>query len=347
MSHKSLQTCLKFSVAGVFLLFLQVAKAQGPYAPLDEALQTNQKALGKNLVAMVWKAGDTLVYKKELGEFNSKTQAPLGASSQWLTAALVMIFVEEGKLSLDDKVSRWLPEFARYGKNYITLRTCLAHMTGVRDQESRLFKRTRKTLAEEVDAYASREIRANPTQDFWYGDLGPNIAGRVLEVVTKKNFDVIIKQKLFNPLTMRRTSFTTMDGSALSPASGAITTGDDYIKFLSMLLNKGKYGGKQVLSEASVEALFQLNAATGIYKYAPKEYSRFPYALSSWIIEEKDGKPTAFVCPGFDGNWAVVDFCKGYALLLLLKEETDSEKPVLQMQLKTVTDELFKDHCSS
>lgn len=345
MSYKCLQICLKFSLVMLFLLFLQPARSQGAFAALDEALQTNQKVLGKNLVAMVWKAGDTLVHKKELGEFNSKTQAPLGAASQWLTAALVMVFVDEGKLSLDDKVSRWLPEFARYGKNYITLRTCLAHMTGIKDSESKLFKRTKKNLPEEVDAYASREIRANPTQDFWYGEMGPNIAGRVLEIVSKKNFDVLIKQKLFTPLTMRRTSFSPLDGSAISPASGALTTADDYIKFLAMLMNKGKFGTKQVLSEESVNTLLQIQAQTSLYKSAPKEYSQYSYALGSWVMAEQGGKPGTFVCPGFDGNLAIIDLCKGYALLLLLKEEIDSEKPAIQLQLKAAADESFGNNC--
>lgn len=345
MSYKCLQICLKFSLVMLFLLFLQPVRSQGAFAALDEALQANQKVLGKNLVAMVWKAGDTLVHKKELGEFNSKTQAPLGAASQWLTAALVMVFVDEGKLSLDDKVSRWLPEFARYGKNYVTLRTCLAHMTGIKDSESKLFKRTKKSLPEEVDAYASREIRANPTQDFWYGEMGPNIAGRVLEMISKKNFDVLIKQKLFTPLTMRRTSFSPLDGSAISPASGALTTADDYIKFLAMLMNKGKFANKQVLSEASVNTLLQMQAQISLYKSAPKEYGNYSYALGSWVMAEQGGKPSAFVCPGFDGNWAVIDLCKGYALLLLLKEEIDNEKPAIQLQLKAATDESFGNNC--
>ena len=80
-----------------------------------------------------------------------------------------------------------------------------------------------------------------------------NIAGRVLEVISKKRFDVLIKQKLFNPLTMRRTSFTSLDGMLINPSGGAVSTAEDYMKFLVMLLNKGNYAGKQILSEASVE----------------------------------------------------------------------------------------------
>ena len=43
-----------------------------------------------------------------------------------------------------------------------------------------------ESLEEEVNSIAARKIRANPGTDFWYGGVGLNIAGRVLEVVTKK-----------------------------------------------------------------------------------------------------------------------------------------------------------------
>ena len=108
------------------------------------------------------------------------------------------------------------------------------------------------SLEEEVNSFARKEIRTNPGTDFWYSSTGLNIAGRVLEVISKKRFDVLMKQKLFNPMTMRRTSFTTIDASAVNPSGGATSTAEDYMKFLVMLINKGKYNGKQILSEESV-----------------------------------------------------------------------------------------------
>jgi len=67
---------------------------------LENELKDKQKLLGTDAVAMVWK-GDSLVYKKEMGNLISKTQAPIASCSKWLTAALVMMFVDEGKISLD------------------------------------------------------------------------------------------------------------------------------------------------------------------------------------------------------------------------------------------------------
>src|SRR5438105_4847945 len=79
-----------------------------------------------------------------------------------------------------------------------------------------------------------------------------NIAGRILEIVSKRRVDVLVRQKLFVPLGMRRTTFSDMNGGVVDPANGAQSTGDDYIRFLAMMLNKGKLGDKQILSEKSV-----------------------------------------------------------------------------------------------
>jgi CubicO group peptidase (beta-lactamase class C family) len=342
MSVKTSSVCIKGISLFVLLLFLQPVFSQNWKDELDSELQSKQKQLGTNLVAIVWR-NDTIAFKKEMGDFNSKTQVALGNSSAWLTATLVMMFVEEGKLSLDDKVSKWLPEFEKYGKNYITLRLCLAHMTGIEDEDKffkTMFRRSKfATLEEEVNAFARREIRTNPGQDFWYGSMGPNIAGRVLEIVSKKRFDALIKQRLFNPLTMRRTSFTTIDASALNPSGGAVSTGDDFIQFLSMLLNKGKHKGKQILSEESINTLMTVQTKPELIKSVPTEGQGLNYALGSWVLEEKDGKAISATCPSLFGTWPMISYCKGYALFVMVKEPMkDEPKAAPYISLKEILD---------
>lgn len=345
MSYKFTSICLKCSLLGLFLLFLQPLRAQNNWSELDQQLQAGQQSLGTDVVVMLWK-DDTLAYKKELGGFNSKTQAPLGGSSKWLTIALVMIFVEEGKISLDDKVNKWLPEFERYNKNYITLRQCLSHFTGIEDEGKKLFQRRKfASLEEEVDAYAARQIRTNPGEDFWYGNIGLNVAARVLEIVSRKKFDVLIKQRLLTPLEMRRTTFGTLDGSAVNPSTGALSTPDDYIHFLAMLLNKGKYKDKQVLSEASINTLLQVHAQKAQISYAPPAAAGLNYALGGWAVKEKEGKATVLANPGFTGTWPVVDFCRGYAYLIYVKEPLDNEKAGIYFDLKRTIDKQLPGTC--
>lgn len=349
MSYKFNANCLKSSIAVVLLLLLQTGFSQGKYNELDKAFQEKQDLLGKDLVVLLWEKDDTIVFKKEMGSFNSKTVAPIASASKWLTAALVMQLVDEGKLTLDDNISRYLPEFEKYGKNYITLRHCLSHLTGI-DDEGRLIKKLiqRKkftSLEEEVNSFAARDIRTNPGTDFWYGNIGLNIAARVVEVVTKKKFDLLIRQKLFVPLTMRKTTFSTLDGSAVNPSGGARSTADDYMKFLVMLLNKGTYAGKQILSEESVNELIKIQTSQDQIKYAPKSANGFNYALGSWVLENQATQATALASPGLFGTWPMIDFCRGYAYLVFVKNVLGEERADIHLEMKKIIDKQMPGNC--
>ncbi|HEY0432546.1 MAG TPA: serine hydrolase, partial [Chitinophagaceae bacterium] len=280
---------------------------------------------------------------------NSKTQAPVASCSKWLTAALVMTFVDEGKLSLDDKIARWLPEFEKYGKNYISIRDCLCHMTGIRSEPItllRLLERKRfSSLEDEVNSFAAKDIQANPGEEFRYSNIGLNIAGRVLEVISKKKFDVLARQRLFVPLNMRKSTFSTLDASAVNPSGGAQSTADDYTHFLVMLLNRGVYQGKRILSEAAVAELLKVQTKPELIKYAPKVAEGYNYALGSWVLEEKNGAATAAASPGLFGTWPLVDFCRGYTYLFFVKNLLSEERAGLQTQIIKLLDSHFSDTC--
>ena len=64
-----------------FLLFLQTVSAQYNWVDLDQELEAKKELLGNNVVALVWK-NDSLIYKKEMGDFNAKTQAPIASCSK-------------------------------------------------------------------------------------------------------------------------------------------------------------------------------------------------------------------------------------------------------------------------
>jgi CubicO group peptidase (beta-lactamase class C family) len=341
MSHKVSSICIKVISVVSFLLLLQPLRAQYNWSELDTELQAKQKLLGNNVVAMIWK-GDSLVYKKEMGSFNSKTQAPIASCSKWLTAALVMQFVDEGKISLDDPVVKYLPYFEKYFKSYITIRQCLSHTTGIEDEGGTLKKLLQRkkfaTLEEEVANLAARDIRAKPGIDFWYGGVGLNIAGRVLEVVSKKKFDILIKSKLLNPLAMRKTSFSNQNG-AVNPSGGAISTADDYMHFLVMLLNKGKYNAVQVLSENSVNEMMKVQTNASQIKYAPKAASGFNYASGSWVMEDdRNGVATSLASPGLFGTWPMIDFCRGYAYIVFVKNLLGDERADAHLDIKQIID---------
>lgn len=328
------------SIIAVILLFFQSTFSQYNLGALDDYFQRNQKALGGEVAALIYKDGK-IIYQKTMGEFNAKTQVPIGMAGNWLTAALVMIFVDQGKLSLDDPVSKYLPEFEKYNKNYVTIRHCLAHTTGIENDAGRVGKLlSRKKfmmLEEEANALAAKEISANPGEEFHYGNVGLNIAGRVLEVIGKKGFDRLIQERLLRPLKMRATNFVNENGGSINPSTGARSTANDYINFLSMLLNKGVFEGKQILSEASIAEMQKPQFAGLPVKYSPKETVGMQYGLGQWI-SDSDGQ-TVFTSPSFSGTWPFIDKCRNYACLILVQKPLKEDRKETFLQVKDIIDE--------
>ena len=237
LSYKLKSLCRRFSFITAMLLFwlisfTQSSKTLPSTSPeTDEFLKTNQKLLGTNLVVLAYKNGK-VVYKKELekeiGDFNGRLQIPAGIASQWLTAAAVMAYVDAGKISLDDKVSKYIPIFAKYMKSYITIRNCLSFTSGIKGDPPGPLKLLQKSkypdLETEVNAFASkREIETNPGTEVYYSQIGADIAARVLEVVTRKTFDRIVQEKILRPCKMRGTSFFNENGGAINASDGAPT----------------------------------------------------------------------------------------------------------------------------
>jgi CubicO group peptidase (beta-lactamase class C family) len=356
MSQRSVFNCLLFSLIAIFLQILQPlnARAQKPAAPTfqnaaaDQAIEQEKGKHGNTIVVLAWK-DEKPIYQKETGDVKISTQQEIGAASSWLTAALVMTFVDQGKISLDDPVAKYLPIYRKYAKSYLTIRHCLANLTGLEAEKEGIQKLLQKrkfaSLEEEVDEFASkREIINNPGIEFHYSNIGSSIAGRVLEVVGKKSFDRLMLERIFRPLGMKKSTFTSE--TAIDPYAGAKSTAEDYVKFLSMLLNKGTLNGKEVLTPASVEELQKIQTKNAKLTYAPKETAKFAYTLGSWV-QEFDGNqnPVVFTCPGFTGVWPYMDTCRKYACVIMAKPQSKDEDNVPYAPIKDALEQQLGGGC--
>ncbi len=337
---------MKVSFFFLCMLFFQSVQAQYDFSAIDRKLEASKKELGGKLVFLLYKDGKVM-HQKVIGEdFSAKAQLPIGMSSQWLTAALVMAYVDEGKISLDDKVSKYIPLLNKYSKGYITIKDCLAHLTGMEAQPVKSLKElsNRKKFenldAEITDFISTREIISNPGLQFRYNAMGPNIAARVLEIISKRGFEQIIAEKITRPMQMRSTNFSNFD--AVNPAGGAQSSGLDYINFLGMLLNKGMYNGKRILSEQAIEQMETARTTSDMIKYAPKSMQGAQFGLGNWILEtDVNGKATVVSSPGLFGTWPLIDRCRGYAMVLMTESSVDEDKSKIANEIKAMLDDMI------
>ena len=350
MSYKTTSNCLKFSSLLAFLLLLQPVFAQYNFSEVDDLLTKNQKELGGDVIAMIYKDGK-VIYNKQLNkEFTGKTQAPIASCSKWLTAALVMMFVEEGKISLDDPVTKYIPLFTSYSKRYITIRNCMAHTTGIHAEEpglkAMLQNKKYSTLEDEANAIAKREIERNPGEMFFYSNIGLNIVGRILEVVGKKPFDRLMADRLLRPLKMRQTTFYIDYDQAFNPSGGALSTANDYINFLSMIVNKGMFESKRILSEKSIAEMQKIQTGNAIVKYEPAVAKGYGYGLGEWILEkDASGNAAVVSSPGLFGTFPLIDNCRGYACLFFVRTLLNEQKKEIYLSLKEAIDKQISSNC--
>jgi CubicO group peptidase (beta-lactamase class C family) len=349
MSDKTTSTCLKVSYIVAFMLFFQVSKAQLNFTELGAKFEASKAALGGKAVLLVYKDGK-IVFEKSVGEFTPKTQAPIAASTQWLTAALVMSYVDEGKLSLDDKVSKFLPVFSKYSKGYITIRDCITHLTGVEGPSIGSLKdmsnsKKFSSLDELVnDIASSKEILSNPGLVFRFNNIGFTIAARVLEVLNRRGFEQMMAERITRPLLMRSTNFFSY--TVINPAGGAQSSAYDYMNFLSMLLNGGVFNGKRILSEAAIETMSKASSTQGMVKETPAILDGKNYGMGQWILgTDENGKTTTVACPGLFGTWPLIDYCRKYALLVFTPGESANENKELMASFKTLIDDQIVAAC--
>jgi len=349
MSDKNTSTCLKVSYIMAFMLFFQVSKAQLNFTELGGKLEASKAELGGKAVLLVYKDGK-IVFEKNVGEFTPKTQAPIAASTQWLTAALVMSYVDEGKLSLDDKVSKFLPIFSKYSKGYITIRDCITHLTGVEGPSIGSLKdmsnsKKFSSLDELVnDIASSKEILSNPGLVFRFNNIGFTIAARVLELLNRRGFEQMMAERITRPLLMRSTNFFSY--TVINPAGGAQSSAYDYMNFLSMLLNGGVFNGKRILSEAAIETMSKASSTQGMVKETPAILEGKNYAVGQWILgTDENGKTTTVACPGLFGTWPLIDYCRKYAFLIFTPGEAAAEKKELMASFKAIIDNQIVSSC--
>ena len=275
---------------------------------------------------------DKVIYRHYFGNYEAHTVTFIASAGKWLAAATIAAVVEEGKLNWNDKVRKWLPQFTD-SKGDATLRQLLSHTAGFPDYQPKGQPMDNyQTLAESVDHIVGLPPDALPGSRFKYGGLAMQVAGRMAELATGKDWETIFQEKIARPLRMRSTHFTPVDtGSGHSPmlGGGARTTLEDYAHFLSMISKDGIFEGRRILSFGSVREMQadQVRAAS----VAPGEYVQNAraslrndiYGLGEWREETDDkGNAVLLSSPSWAGAYPWIDkrhHCYGFFLAHIAK----------------------------
>jgi CubicO group peptidase (beta-lactamase class C family) len=134
----------------------------------------------------------------------TNTNFRLASVTKQFTAMAVLILAEQGKLSLDDHLPNFFPEFPAYGQT-ITLHHLLTHTSGLPDYEDHIPDRTTIPLSDrDVLFILRRQTKTDfpPGAQFHYSNSAYALLALVVENVSGKTFSAFLKEKIFDPLGM-------------------------------------------------------------------------------------------------------------------------------------------------
>ena len=255
----------------------------------------------------------------------------MASNSKAITAAGIMLLAEDGKLDLDKSVGTYLKAFQNERWNEITLRHLLTHTSGIRIKPLFFTPLVQKSanypqapdLRLEVNRFAARAPLEPAGKTYSYNNACYNTLAAVIEEVTG-SYKQHLDERIYQPLGMfdscnhesdadhnrmstvfrRQRDGTWSEGWKPGDApdwpfprgsGGMVSSARDYALFCQMLLNKGRYGNKQILQSDSVTEMTNPQA-----KHCEAAIN---YGLG-WTVNEQGG---TFSHSGSDGTYVWVD----------------------------------------
>jgi CubicO group peptidase (beta-lactamase class C family) len=133
---------------------------------------------------------------------DAQTRYAIGSISKQFTSAAILLMAEQGKLSLDDKVSKYFPEFTR--ANEVTIRELLSHTSGYSDyapQDYMIPEWTKPTTPDAVlNEWAKKPLDFDPGTRWQYSNTNYVLAGRIFEKASSEQLVDFLHKHIFDPL---------------------------------------------------------------------------------------------------------------------------------------------------
>ncbi|HEX6968138.1 MAG TPA: serine hydrolase domain-containing protein [Micromonosporaceae bacterium] len=278
----------------------------------------------------------------------------LASITKVYTAILALQQVDQGRIDLDAPVVEYLPEFDGPGKDAITVSMLLAHTSGlpVGAKVTGYSSNAERWAAVMATPLVSGAV---PGKTFRYSSVGLMVLGKIIEKVTGKSLDQALRANLTGPLGLRYTGFNpnkwlgTVDRNTRLAATdarssrgllrgvvhddvanhlggiaghaGIFSTAEEVAVIGQMLLDGGRYGGKRILSEATVRRMLT-NVNAGVPAIDPERPNRpsdhgLGVVLNQpWFMGKLASRRT-FGHTGFTGTSLLVDPSRRLVLVLL------------------------------
>jgi CubicO group peptidase (beta-lactamase class C family) len=318
----------------------QTAGDNGKAEKIDALLSAYTKYHEFNGAVLVAEKGNVIL-RKGYGLADMEWSIPntpdtkfrLGSVSKQFTAVLILKLVEQGKLTLDGKVSDYLPYYRKDTGSKITIEELLAHTAGLPNYTERpdytTFDLKPYTPEEFVKQYCSGDLQFEPGSKWAYSNTNYFVLGAIIEQVTGKPYKQVLREEIFQPLGMEDSGYDEYKAVLPRRARGYTRTIDKF-ENASYFDSSVPYAAGSLYS--TVNDLYKWDQALYTEAVLPEKYKAImfhprlhDYALG-WFITSKipEGQPGAGTTKiwhpgGIDGFMTLIErFVNNDKTLILL-----------------------------
>lgn len=214
----------------VIFVFQNYSFAQDKASKIDKLMQVYYD-LGKfNGTVLVAEKGKVF-YKKGFGLANMEWNIPnkpdikfrIGSITKQFTSMLILQLVEQGKIDLEAKLSDYLPDYRKDTGEKVTVHHLLTHTSGIPSytglpEFAEKISRNPYSVDEFVKKHCRGDLEFEPGSKFAYNNSGYFLLGAIIEKVTKKKYEDVLKEKIFDPVGMKNSGYdhhgTVLEGRA-------------------------------------------------------------------------------------------------------------------------------------
>ncbi|MDB5209960.1 MAG: serine hydrolase [Sediminibacterium sp.] len=275
----------------------QQKNVSGPDAPFDKILSEQFKPNEPGGAALVARKGE-IIYKKAFGMANMELDVAMqadnifriGSITKQFTAVAILQLVEQGKLNLQDEITRFIPDYPVH-EYRITIEHLLTHTSGIPDyaglKDTVQRAKSDLTPARMIEVFKNLPMRFAPGTKWEYSNSGYFLLGYVIEKITGKTYADYLQENIFKPLGMTHSQYAN-DVTLIKKRATGYTLGEKGYVNAAYLSMTQPYAAGAI--QSTVEDLFKWNQAVTSYKLVKKE--NLDKAFTRYTLA--DGKETAY-----------------------------------------------------
>lgn len=191
---------------------------QGDLAAKIDAIMAGIYKPGEPGAAIIVRKDGQTVFRKGYGTADLELGVPiepdmvfrLGSITKQFTAVSILMLAQEGKLGLQDEITKFLPDYPTQGKR-ITVEHLLTHTSGIQSYtdmpEWLPLWRKDFTVKELVDFFKDKPMQFEPGRSWAYSNSGYILLGAIIEKVSGKTYEEFVTEKIFKPLGMKGSTY--------------------------------------------------------------------------------------------------------------------------------------------